>query len=175
MPTQSARELHFLVENILTAAGADVENAGRVAKALVLSNLSGVETHGVHHLPSYVEAIRAGETVPRAKPEVVQETPTTALVKGSWTFGFVSAMYALKLAIERARRHNVAVVSVVQVNHIGRLGEYAETAADQGWCPWYGPRALGWRSLRPFRTMAAGPSCTSTRSPSASPPARSPR
>ena len=132
MPTKTAYELQGLVRRILLAAGADDSNADRVAEGLVLSDLSGVETHGVHQLPSYVNAIKNGEVVPAAKPEVVKNTPSTALVKGNWTFGFVSAKYAMELAIEKARGQSIVVVSIVQVNHIGRLGEYAEMAASQG-------------------------------------------
>ncbi len=132
MPVKTEKELHSLVETILVAAGADGDNAGRVADALVLSDLSGVVTHGVMHIPAYVRSIRAGEVIPTARPEVVKETPTSALVKGNWTFGFVSSMFAAELAIEKAKGHGVAVVSVVQANHIGRLGEYAELAVSQG-------------------------------------------
>ncbi len=132
MPTKSPEELHGLVTSILVAAGADGDNAKRTADALILAELSGVVTHGVHHMPRYMGAIKDGGIVPAAKPEIVSETPTTALVKGNWTFGFVTAMFAVELAIEKAAEQGVAVVSTVQTNHIGRLGEYAELAAARG-------------------------------------------
>jgi LDH2 family malate/lactate/ureidoglycolate dehydrogenase len=37
----------------------------------------------------------------------------------------------MEVAIEKAKRQNVAVVSMVQLNHIGRLGEYVEMAASE--------------------------------------------
>ena len=128
----SAEDLHSLVKNILLAAGADERNADRVGQALVSSELSGVHTHGVFHLPRYVEEIKKGVLAPTAWPEIIKETPTTALVKGNWTFGFVVAKFAMDVAIRKAAEHNVAVVSFVQAMHIGRLGEYAEMAASQG-------------------------------------------
>ena len=64
MPTITADDLHDLTTRVLTAAGADERNAVRVADALVLSNLSGVDTHGVFHLPRYVTEIRDGTVVP---------------------------------------------------------------------------------------------------------------
>ena len=128
----SATDLHDLVKNILLAAGADEPNADRVGEALVSSDMSGVHTHGVFHLPRYVEEIREGALAPTARPEIVTETPTTALVKGNWTFGFVVAKYAMDVAIRKAAEHNVAVVSFMQAMHIGRLGEYAEMAASKG-------------------------------------------
>ncbi len=143
MPTITADALRDLTTRLLLAAGADQRNAGRVADALVLSNLSGVDTHGVFHLPRYVTEIRDGMLVPTAWPEVLTETATTALVSGNWTFGHVVAKFAMVTAIAKARQQNVATVSLVQSLHIGRVGEYAEMAVAEGmialvWASGYG-------------------------------------
>lgn len=129
MVIKTAAELNKLIREALLAAGADERNANRVAEALVSSTLRGVDTHGILHLPSYVEKIQNGEIVPTAWPEIRQEDATSALVAGNWTFGHVTAKYAIEVAIEKAASHNLAVVSAVQLNHIGRLGEYAEIVA----------------------------------------------
>ena len=129
MITKTADELHSLVKRVLLAVGADERNAEELAQHLVLSNLSGVDTHGIWHIPIYVAAIRAKEILPAAKPAILQETPTSALVTGNWTFGHVAAKYAMELAISKARTQNVAVVGIVQMYHIGRLGTYVEMAA----------------------------------------------
>ena len=63
-------ELRDIVLRILLAAGADERNAKVVAEHLVLANLSGVDTHGIWHVPGYVDAIRDGFIVPTAWPEV---------------------------------------------------------------------------------------------------------
>jgi uncharacterized oxidoreductase len=132
MQTKTADELRSLVVRVLMAAGADEDNAARVAEALVSSNLAGVDTHGVWHLPLYVSQIRDGFVVPTARPETVKENDNTALVTGNWTFGFVAAKYAVDIAIRKAGEHGVAVVGAVRLGHIGRLGEYAEMAASHG-------------------------------------------
>lgn len=143
MPTKTADELAEVTKTILLAAGANNANSERVAEALVASNLCGVETHGVVHLPRYMESIKAGWLLPAANPSVLEDKPTGALVTGNWTFGHVAAKFAMELAIEKARTHNVAVVGLVQSNHIGRLGEYVELAAASGmvgmvWAGGYG-------------------------------------
>ena len=50
MKVKNAEELHVLITNVLTAAGADQRNAEDVAEHLVLANLSGVDSHGIWHL-----------------------------------------------------------------------------------------------------------------------------
>ena len=130
MPTIESGELHTLVREILEAAGADRRNADRVAEALVSSNLRGVDSHGVYHVAGYVERIQAGHITPTTWPEILSETPTTALITGNWTFGHVAAKYGIEVAIEKARAQGVSVVGLVQLAHIGRLGEYSEIAAS---------------------------------------------
>ena len=154
MPLITADRLTRAVESMLVAAGADNDNARRVADALVLSDLSGVATHGVQHLPGYVRAIRDGEVLPAAKPSILSETEASALVTGNWTFGFVAAKFGLDLAIDKARSHGMSSVSVVQANHIGRLGEYAEVAAENGMISltW----ASGYGKLRPVAVPYGG-------------------
>ena len=132
MVMKTAEELLKFTTDVLIAAGADDRNATRVAEALISSNLCGVDTHGVIHLKTYVDSIRAGEIVPTAWPEILTEDTTSARIGGNWTFGHVTAKYAVKVGIEKAKKDNVAVVGIVQVNHIGRLGEYAEIAASEG-------------------------------------------
>ena len=128
---KTAPELRGVVQRVLKAAGADARNAERVAEALVSANLAGVDTHGVWQLAGYVERIGIGGINPTAWPEILAETPSSALVSGNWTFGHVTAKYATETAIEKARQQNVGVVGMVRVNHIGRLGEYVELAAAQ--------------------------------------------
>ena len=132
MVVKTTAQLDKLIREVLLAVGTDERNATRVAEALVLSTLRGVDTHGILHLPSYVEKIQDGEIVPTAWPEIRQEDATSALIAGNWTFGHVTAKYAMEVAIAKAKSHNVSVVSAVQINHIGRLGEYAEIAAANG-------------------------------------------
>ena len=158
MPKIQATELHKIVSELLSAAGADERNSERVAEALVSSNLCGVDTHGVFHVPRYINEIKEGTLIPTAWPELDTETPTSALVKGNWTFGHVVAKYSMEIAIEKACGQGISVVSFVRSNHIGRLGEYAEMAADAGmisqiWASGYGvgmPAAVPFGGREPF-------------------------
>ena len=50
-------------KKIITTTGADKKNSERLAEALVSTNLAGVDTHGIWHLPGYVDLIRSGEII----------------------------------------------------------------------------------------------------------------
>jgi len=91
----------------------------------------GTDAHGILRIPEYVQSVRAGEIVPAARPRVLEESATHALVGGSWAFGQVTALFATDLAIEKAKRERVAVLSVVQAGHTGRLAAFTERGARQ--------------------------------------------
>src|SRR3990172_12620665 len=88
-----SKELYELSKKILMAAWADERNAGVIAGPLVSTNLCGVDTHGVWHLAGYVKGLKSGEVLGTTWPEIIKETPTSALVSGNWV---TRAKYLLK-------------------------------------------------------------------------------
>lgn len=127
-----ATELVEIGTRIFVTAGAPEPLARRVADSLVLSNLLGVDSHGVIRIPQYLKEIEAGGIDPDAEPKVVRDCDVAALVDGQNAFGQIVAERAMKLAIEKARHHVIGLVSFAHVLHIGRLGEWAALAADEG-------------------------------------------
>lgn len=124
-----AEQLREITQAIFKAVGSMDDVATYMAGSLVENNLMGHDSHGVIRVPAYVERIEAGQIRPAATPQVIKETRTTAVVKGNWAFGQVSAKYATQLVIDKAAEMNIASAAVVECNHIGRLGEYAEMIA----------------------------------------------
>ncbi len=132
MPLCTAEQLCAMSRHLLEAAGVPAATAVRVSESLVESNLMGHDSHGVIRLPQYLDMLAEGRIAPLAEVEVLRETPTTALLDAHWAFGQVAAARAMTIAIEKARAHHVAVVAMAHSAHIGRLGEYALMAAEQG-------------------------------------------
>jgi uncharacterized oxidoreductase len=131
MPLLSAEHLRNIGISILAAMGAPRESAETVADMLVNANLTGHDSHGIVYLIRYADRIKRGIIDPKAKPKVVKETATTALVDGHWTFGQVTAKKTMEIAIEKARRNHISAVGAFNCNHICRLGGYTMMAAEQ--------------------------------------------
>ena len=108
------------------------DDAGWVARLLVRANLRGHDSHGVIRVPQYVGSIRKGETNPRPAMRVLAETPTTAILDGDLGLGQVVARRAAEVALDKAARLGLAAVGIRRSNHIGRLADYAELAAERG-------------------------------------------
>jgi LDH2 family malate/lactate/ureidoglycolate dehydrogenase len=132
MTTISHEYLNRAVFHIYRAAGVPEEEAHIVANHLVKANLVGHDSHGIIRLPSYIESIKKRHIVPGAPFEVVSETPASACINGHWGFGFVVAEKAMRMAIRKAKAHNVAALTVFYQSHIGRLGAYSAMAAQEG-------------------------------------------
>jgi uncharacterized oxidoreductase len=131
MPTLTKDILHEVTAAIFRATGAPHDLAAQVADVLVDNHLAGHDSHGILRIPDYVRSVRVGEIVPTARPSVLEESPTSALVSGNWAFGQVTGLFAADLAIKKAKQERVAVLSVVQAGHTGRLAAFTERAARQ--------------------------------------------
>ena len=132
MPNINKDKLHELTQLIFRTAGATDDHASQVADVLIANNLAGHDSHGILRIPEYLENIKNGEIVPSATPEILQETPVSALISGNWSFGQVVGNMATDVAIAKAKSQGVAAVSVVQAAHTGRLAAFTERASDQG-------------------------------------------
>jgi LDH2 family malate/lactate/ureidoglycolate dehydrogenase len=115
----------------LWSAGADADIACEVARSLVESDLRGVSSHGVLRVGEYVAAIRRGLLQPAARPRLVARTPTV-VVDGGGGFGQLGARLLVEETTARARETGIALGTLAGVRHVGRLGEWAELAADEG-------------------------------------------
>ena len=129
---KSETELRRLVAEVAAAVGTDADDAETLANHLVGAELCGVQTHGIFHIPRYLEEISQRELLPAAKPRVVQHGSANVLVSGELGFGQIGAEYLVRATIPLAREAGVAVGALVRCNHIGRLGHYAELAAAEG-------------------------------------------
>src|SRR5512143_3515739 len=128
MPTLTKEVLHDITAAIFRAAGAPDDIAVQVADVLIDNHLAGHDSHGILRIPEYIKSVRAGEIIPTARPTILEETATSALVSGNWAFGQVTGVFAADLATEKAKRERVAVLSIVQAGHTGRLAAFTERA-----------------------------------------------
>ena len=112
--------------------GFSKEEAGIITDVLLLSDLYGVESHGVQRLDRYRKAIERGLIRMDAKPEVVFETPVSAVIDGRDGMGQLVAHQAMKLCIEKAKKSGISMVTVRNSNHYGIAGYYAKMALDEG-------------------------------------------
>ncbi len=103
-----------------------------IVDVLLTSDLYGIESHGMQRLVRYHKGIEKGLIKVDAKPEVVFETPVSAVIEGHDGMGQLIGHKAMEIAIEKAKKVGMAVVTVRNSNHYGIAGYYAKMACNAG-------------------------------------------
>ncbi|MET3504664.1 Ldh family oxidoreductase [Halalkalibacter oceani] len=97
-----ATHLKTWTTEVLSAVGLSDDHAVIMANVLVESDLLGVDTHGTYKIGLWVKRALHHGSNPKAKFNVVHETPTTAVIDGQAGFGQVMGDLAMNLAMEKA-------------------------------------------------------------------------
>ena len=132
MPRFSPDTLASIGHEIFAALGCSDADATTVADHLVESSLFGHDSHGTLRFYEYIEFIRNGHWNPNSEPRIIREKPCTAVVDGGGAMGQVGGTFATHLAIDKARQHGVATVTLRNTSHVGRCGAYPLLAARNG-------------------------------------------
>lgn len=103
-----------------------------IVDVLLTSDMYGIESHGMQRLVRYHKGIEKGLIKVDAKPEVVFETPVSAVIEGNDGMGQLLGYKAMNIAIEKAKKTGMAVVTVRNSNHYGIAGYYAKMACKEG-------------------------------------------
>ena len=130
-----ASDLRPFVAELVAGLDASEDVAETVAESLVEADLRGHGSHGSIRMgTSYLEMIETGDIHPRATPELEPLSGVTAQVDGNGQYGQVVGRRAVEAGIELTEDRDVAMVGVRDASHLGRIGEWAERAAEAGRC-----------------------------------------
>ena len=127
-----ARELESFLSDLFRKLGMSAPDAGVCAWDLTLTNLLGIDSHGVLRFPIYARRLANGAI--RANPElrIVADRGAFRILDGGSGMGFLVAHHAMDMALESARSHGIGAVSVRNSNHFGAAALYVRQAADAG-------------------------------------------
>jgi len=121
----------FCVE-VFKGYGFTEEQGQQITDVLLAADLSGIESHGIQRLIRYHKEITSGMVQLQAKPEIVFETPLSAVIEGNDAMGQILGVQAMQLAIDKAKASGFGMVTVRNSNHYGIAGFYTKMAAEQG-------------------------------------------
>ena len=123
--------VRFCIESF-KGYGFNEDQAKQITDVLLEADLSGIESHGVQRMIRYHKEITSGMVKIDAKPEVVFETPLSAVIEGNDAMGQTMGVEAMQMAIDKAKKSGFGMVTVRNSNHYGVAGYYSRMAADQG-------------------------------------------
>ena len=124
--------MKLLSETVFQKYGYSPEDAETITDVLLKADLMGIESHGVNRMILYTYGISIGRIKVDAKPEIVHETPISAVFDGHACMGQIVSSQAMKLAVKKAKEHGIGFTTVRNSNHYGIAGYYSLMAAEEG-------------------------------------------
>ena len=121
----------FMVD-VLVKAGICEEDANIIADVLIQADKLGFDSHGVNRLKSiYLDRIKEGIVNPVTNYKIIKEGPTTAVIDGQNGMGHVISYHGMKMAIEKAKKFGMGMVTVRNSSHFGFAGYYPLMAVKE--------------------------------------------
>ena len=124
---------HDFIKDAFIGVGVPADEAEIVTDVLLESDRRGIESHGCNRFkPVYIDRINAGIQFPTTNFEILKETETTAVVDGHHGMGQVIGYKAMSMAIEKAKKYGMGMVTVRNSTHYGIAGYYTTMATKAG-------------------------------------------
>src|SRR5256714_5432814 len=134
----------------MRGGGCDAHEATMVARRLVDSIRVGHVSQGVIGVGKYLEWMRCGWLRPNQSPSIAFESDTIAIIEGNRGFGQVVGEFAGKTGTAKAAKTGIAVVGLRNCGHLGRVGDWAELAAEAGQASLHFLNTSGAQRVAPF-------------------------
>jgi uncharacterized oxidoreductase len=119
-----------LITGMFRKCGSEDYEAKTIATRLVGANLRGHDSHGIIRSPRYVEWVDDGKVFPNRKATVEMENDVIAIVDAQQGFGQTAGEQAVDIGVAKAKQQGAAIVALKNSGHLGRIGDWAERAAQ---------------------------------------------
>ena len=126
------KKLKGFCETFFIKVGFTKDNSKIISDVILLSDLYGIESHGLQRLKMYHDDIKSGMVNLDSKAEVIFETPVSGVIDAHFCIGHLAAYRGMSLAIEKAKKAGIGIVTVRDSNHFGIAGYYSKMACDEG-------------------------------------------
>jgi len=127
-----AATLKGFMKRLFIELGLSPDDAELGADALVWCNLRGVDSHGVLRFPWFCRLREKGDFNPKPNIRVVRERAATVVLDGDRGLGAVTATFAMKQAIERARSTGIGWALLTNTVTPLAIGYHTVKAAEAG-------------------------------------------
>ncbi len=125
-------DLRAFARAMFIQAGMEAAKAEVVAEVLVEGDLLGHDTHGLAHLPPYLDALTNGDMRGAGEPELLNQTPVVQTWNGRKLPGPWLVHQASDWASKAAETFGLGAVSIQRAGHIGCLAAYLQRIAERG-------------------------------------------
>ncbi len=132
-PVITAEALRDFAAKILEGGGFTREESVITAKSLVLANLMGHDSHGVIRVMEYTSFLHKGLVKSGIDLKILKDSAGSCVADAGLGLGQVQMPRFLDILLPKASENGVASGALYHTGHTGRLGEWAEYAAEKGY------------------------------------------
>lgn len=132
MPYIAYEEALRVTRSALLKAGFTPEKAERLSGVFCQNTLEGVASHGLNRFPRFIREAQTGIVDVHAEPQTIAALGGMEVWDGHFGPGPLIAEAAMNRAVELAKTHGIACVTVRNSNHWQRAGRYGWQAANAG-------------------------------------------
>ncbi len=116
--------------------GVSLKDAEQAADVLSLSDLRGIDSHGVARLHTYFDMLTLRKINPKPNIKIVRDKKSVCTVDGDNGLGLVVGPKANEIAMDKASQHGSGWVSVCNTNHYGIASYYSLKALERDMIGW---------------------------------------
>ena len=120
-----------IAATLLEKSGLTTENAQTSARAIVVSDVWGIPSHGLMRLSFYLDRIAHGGINPKARMIELASGPGFARYEGEAGLGHWQLNKLALVSAELAQNTGIAIATVKNSSHCGALGVYVFPALDK--------------------------------------------
>lgn len=125
-------DLKEFMKQSLIKLGVPLDHAEIVSDVLISSDKRGIDSHGIGRLkPIYIDRIEKGIMNPITNISIIKNNEATAVLDGNNGLGHVISFQAMKLAIKKAKKYGISMVTVKNSTHYGIAGYYPLMAIEE--------------------------------------------
>lgn len=132
----SPAALHDFSMRMFLHFGVPEPEARTAADVLALSDIRGIDSHGVARLHTYFEMLSTGRINPTPVVKIIREHKSVCTVDGDNGLGLVVGPRANQIAMEKAAEFGSGWVSVCNTNHYGIASYYSLEALKRDMLGW---------------------------------------
>lgn len=136
MQTFSSQHLKEFSTQVFLHFGIPKSDAELAAEVLSLSDVRGIDSHGVARLHTYFDMLTLGKINPTPNIKIVRDKKSVCTVDGGNGLGLVVGPKANEIAMDKADKHGSGWVSVCNTNHYGIASYYSLKALERDMIGW---------------------------------------
>lgn len=125
------RGLQAFCRDVYMGYGFTKQESEDITDVILRADLYGFESHGVQRLIRYHKAMLGGSIDKKAEPEILFETPLSAVIDAKNGAGQKMGLFAMRKAIEKAKKTGAGFATMKNANHYGIASYYAMMAAEE--------------------------------------------